>query len=96
MSARPSATRRWTVDRREGAFFVVEEETGTTLDIPAWLLPPGTREGDVLDLIESPADANARQWLIRRNPEAAERATDQAKALLRRLEGRDPGGDITL
>jgi hypothetical protein len=96
MTYRSPEVRRWTVDRREGDLFVVEEETGRTLDIPAWLLPATTREGDVLELIELPADPDGRRWMIRRDPAASELAVEQAKEILRRLESRDPGGDISL
>jgi hypothetical protein len=96
MSTGPPERRRWTVDRREGELFVVVEETGRTLELPAWMLPAATREGDSLELIEAPADPDVRRWTIRRDDAATDAAGEQARELIRRLASRDAGGDVTL
>jgi len=38
------------IDRFEGNFAVVEYKEGCTFNLPRSLLPPGTKEGDVLQL----------------------------------------------
>ncbi len=51
------------IDRFEGAMVVLEYE-GHTYTLPRKILPPGTREGDVLRaafLVDAPATAKRRE-----------------------------------
>ena len=70
------------VDRFEGEWAVVQVDGGSSVDLPVSVLPEGTREGDVL--------------VLRVDPEATRAARDEARALLDRLRGGDPGGDLVL
>lgn len=92
----PARTRRLVIDRWEGEVAVAEQEDGTTLDVPRWLLPPGAREGDVV-VIETEVDGSgALRHVLRLDAEATRAARGAAEAILARLRSRDPGGDITL
>ncbi|HEX2077751.1 MAG TPA: DUF3006 family protein, partial [Longimicrobium sp.] len=46
-------TRRWVVDSIEEGVAAVHEEGAGLVRVPAWILPPGTREGDVLAVEQS-------------------------------------------
>jgi len=54
------------IDRFEEDFAVLEREDGTTERISRALLPPGTREGDVLRMEAGGWTADAQATLVRR------------------------------
>lgn len=86
---------RLVVDRVEGELAAVEVDGGAVLDLPRWLLPPGAREGDVVQ-VEVHADGRARSLRLQVDAGATAAAREDAEALLKRLRDRDPGGDVQL
>jgi hypothetical protein len=88
--------RRLIVDRWEGDWAVLEVSEESTLELPRWFLPHGTREGDVV-MVASRLDEDGTRhldlWVDR---EATREARGATRAILERLRGRDPGGDIVL
>lgn len=89
------ATRRFTVDRREGKVFVLVPESGGTLEVPVAQLPkPCRSEGAVLDV---PMDGEVPQWTRARRNHAEEGGRlREAGERIARLRKRDPGGDVSL
>ena len=87
---------RLVVDRVEGDLAVVEVDGGAVLDLPLWLLPAGTREGDVVTVAASGEEDGALRLTLRVDPAAGARGREAAAARLERLRARDPGGDVEL
>jgi len=85
----------WTVDSIEEGIAVVQEEDGRMLHLPAWLLPDGAREGDVL-AIEREAEAGTVTLRLRIDRAATERALAASREQLAPLRQRDAGEDIQL
>ena len=85
----------WVVDRVEGCIAVlIRDAEERAEDVPIETLPAGSREGAVLRVPEAEGrpdwgaavlDEGARQARLR-----------EAEDVLRRLRGRDPGGDVEL
>ena len=88
--------RRLVVDRVEGELAVVEVDGGAVLDLPLWLLPPGTREADVVTVASISEGDGALRVTLRLDRAAADAARDAAAERLERLRARDPGGDVEL
>jgi hypothetical protein len=87
--------RRWVVDSLEEGIAAVEEDGARMLHVPAWLLPPAAREGDVLRV--SRRDEGAASVLrIEVDRAATEEAAGRAREQVSRLSHNDPGGDIVL
>lgn len=82
----------YVVDRFEGKSAVILGDDGRAFDVLRNTLPRGCREGTVLRLEGEPPD-----W-SRAVVDDAERTRrlKRARDTLRRLEGTDPGGDVTL
>jgi hypothetical protein len=72
--------RRWVVDSVEEGVAAVHQDDGRMVRVPGWILPAGTRQGDVLSVEHSAADD-----ALRRSAEQVERRLPH-----------DPGGDIVL
>lgn len=85
----------WTVDSIEEGIAAVQLEDGTMLHLPAWLLPDGAREGDVVAIEREPAGATVTLRL-RIDRAATERALSTSREQLARLRQRDAGGDIQM
>ncbi|CAA9338871.1 MAG: hypothetical protein AVDCRST_MAG68-2928 [uncultured Gemmatimonadetes bacterium] len=87
--------RTWTVDSIEEGIASVQDEEGRMTHVPAWLLPDGTREGDVVavDRKESRGSVTLR---LRIDRAATRAALDSSRQQLARLKGGDGGGDIEL
>lgn len=86
----------WTVDSIEEGIAAVQEEDGRMLHVPAWLLPDGTREGDIVAIDREPS-AGSLTLRLRIDRAATERALAASREQLARLRQRgDPGGDIQL
>lgn len=85
----------YVIDRLEDHIAVIVGDDGGTFDVPKRRLPPGSREGTVLQL-ETEIDQTP-DW-SRAVIDDAERTrrVERARERLRRLENSDPGGDITL
>ena len=87
--------RTWTVDSIEEGIAAVQEDGGTMLHVPAWLLPGETREGDILSLERREA-RGAVSLRIKVDRAATEASLLASREQLARLKQNDPGGDITL
>jgi len=85
----------WTVDSIEEGIAAVHEQDGTLLHVPAWLLPDGTREGDIVAIERKPA-AGSVTLRLRIDRAATERALDASREQLARLRRGDAGGGIRL
>lgn len=95
-SAQLPGRHRMVVDRREGDLIVVETAEGQLLDLPEWLLPAGTREGNVVVVESWTAEDGSRRLELRVDRDATAAARGEAGRMLERLRSRDPGGDIEL
>lgn len=85
----------WVADRIEsGIAVLVRDDDAETKNVPVPLLPAGTREGTVLRV---PEDQGRPAWshAVVDDEMRLERLRE-AEAVLRRLRGRDPGGDVVL
>jgi hypothetical protein len=89
----------WTVDRIEGDVVVLVEEegegAGRVVDVPRRELGVQVEEGSVLRV---PASAGGEPDWARATLDEALRRTrvEEARRMLNRLKGRDPGGDVEL
>lgn len=88
-------TRTWTVDSIEEGIAAVHDESGALLHLPAWLLPDGVREGDVVAVERGTHGPSATLRLSIDRP-ATDAALRASRAQLARLKRDDPGGDIQL
>ena len=86
----------WTVDSIEEGIAAVQQEDGRMLHLPAWLLPDGTREGDIVAIVREPAAAGSVTLRLRIDRAATERALAASREQLARLRQGDAGGDIQL
>ena len=63
--------------------------------IPAWLLPEGVREGDVLSVTHDRGEGKSA-LVIETDPEAKEKALDRSAKQVSRKSKNDPGGNVQL
>ena len=75
---------RFTIDRFEAQWAVLETPDGKIINYPRNLLPKGAKEGDVFDLN------------INMNQEATEERKTNIKGIVDDLKKKDKGGDIQL
>ena len=75
---------RFTIDRFEAQWAVLETPEGKTINYPRNLLPKDAKEGDVFDLN------------INMNQEATEERKTNIKGIVDDLKKKDKGGDIQL
>ncbi len=87
--------RTWTVDSIEEGVAAVHEGDAPPLHLPTWLLPDGTREGDVLT-VERKTVRGAVTLRLRIDRDATTRALDASREQVARMKRSDPGGDIQL
>lgn len=85
----------WTVDSIEEGIAAVREEDGRMLHLPAWLLPDGAREGDVVAIDREPS-SGALTLRLRVDRAATERALAAVREQLARLRRGDGAGEIRL
>ncbi|MCK9443417.1 MAG: DUF3006 domain-containing protein [Tissierellaceae bacterium] len=57
---------KFTIDRFEGEYAVVELDTGHTVDITKAVLPPGAKEGDIISLKIEEEETEERRKRIQR------------------------------
>lgn len=88
-------THSWAVDSIEEGIAAVEEDGRRMLQVPAWLLPDGVREGAVLSVSRT-GTGDAAVVTIRPDARATEDAYRRSREQLRGPTGNDPGGDIVL
>jgi len=86
---------RLIVDRHELDHTVVQVDGQSFFDIPRSFLPSDTVGDDVFAVT---VDADERRVVITvvRDAEATAKARAEARAVIKRLSKRDPGGDIEL
>jgi Protein of unknown function (DUF3006) len=87
--------RRWVVDSVEEGIAAVHQDDGRLVHVPAWILPAGTREGDVLSVKHSAADG-ASSLRITIDRAASDDAMRRSREQVERRAPHDPGGDIVL
>lgn len=90
---------RWVVDSIEESVASIEVDGKHTVQLPKWLLPRGTKEGDVLtvkhDVAESGEESRLSIVVGRDATRAAmDRSARQVGSTAR--SPKDPGGDIKL
>lgn len=81
----------WTVDSIEEGIAAVHGEDGGVLHLPAWLLPDGAREGDVVAIDREPGSGSVTLRL-RIDREATERALAEVREQMARLRRGEEGG----
>ncbi|HEX9483074.1 MAG TPA: DUF3006 domain-containing protein [Gemmatimonadaceae bacterium] len=91
---------RWAVDGIEDGVARIEEDGARIRSIPVYLLPPGTKEGQLLRVVIDSAKGEAIVATISIDVAGTATALEQSKAVtdraLRDSRKRDPGGNITL
>lgn len=92
----PGAGHHFVVDHFEGDLAVVVAEGGLSFDLPRWLLPPDSREGDVLRMAVLETGEVSTTVRIYLDREATQVRRDRAAASLDRLRKGDPGGDLEI
>jgi hypothetical protein len=86
----------YTVDRREGTWVVLEDESGSTFQVPMVWLPAEAREGDVVRVTAQPdSTRSAPIWLFELAPELREARRRDATMQRQKLP-RGPEGDLSL
>lgn len=85
----------WVVDVIEDGSASIEVDGRAITPIPAWLLPDGVKEGDVLSVSHDRAEGRSA-LVIETDPEAKKKALDRSAKQVSRKSKRDPGGDIQL
>jgi hypothetical protein len=88
-------THRLVVDRHEEDRTVVAADDAGFFDLPRWLLPTATRGNDVISVTVE-AEADRAVITLVRDASATARGEADAKAIVERLQQRDPGGDVRL
>lgn len=87
--------RRWVVDSVEEGIAAVHQDDGRLVHVPAWVLPAGAREGDVLSVEHSAADGTS-SLRIAIDRAATDDAIRISREQVQRRQPHDPGGDIVL
>ena len=95
---------RWVVDGIEEGVARIEEDGVRMISLPVGSLPPGVREGDVLEVTGKPTgsdgDSESFEVSIVVDPAARAKALARSKAAtdatMAESRKRDPGGDVSL
>ena len=85
----------WVVDVIEDGSASIEVDGRSVTPIPAWLLPEGVREGDVLAVTHDRGEGKSA-LVIETDPEAKKKALDRSAQQVSRKSKSDRGGDIAL
>lgn len=85
----------WVVDVIEDGSASIEVDGRSVTPIPAWLLPEGVREGDVLSVTHDRGEGKSA-LVIETDPEAKQKALDRSAQQVSRKSKNDRGGDIEL
>jgi Protein of unknown function (DUF3006) len=85
----------WVVDVIEEASASIEIDGRAVTPIPAWLLPEGVKEGDVLSVTHDRGEAKSA-LLIETDPDAKRKALDKSAKQVSRKSKNDRSGDIQL
>ena len=85
----------WVVDVIEDGSASIEVDGRSVTSIPAWLLPEGVREGDVLSVTHDRGEGKSA-LVIETDPEAKKKALDRSAKQVSRKSKNDPGGNVQL
>jgi hypothetical protein len=85
----------WVVDVIEDGSASIEVDGRSVTPIPAWLLPEGVREGDVLSVTHD-RGVGKSALVIETDPEAKKKALDRSAKQVARKSTNDPGGSVQL
>jgi hypothetical protein len=88
-------THKWIVDVIEDGAASIEVDGRAVTPIPAWMLPTGVREGDVLSVTHE-RRATTSRLVIQNDPDAKTKAMARSEKQLSRKSKQDRGGDIQL
>ena len=87
---------RYTIDRFEGAdWATLEDEQARVFNVPRQWLPPGAREGDVVQASEHATGATTKSLRFEIDPASRNAQLVNARELRKRLP-RAPKGDVSL
>lgn len=95
MTADGARTSQWIVDALGEATATVEVDGKDTEKVPRWLLPIGTREGDVLE-VERRTDDERVTLTVRQDRQARETAREASEKQMKEAPVDRKGGDIAL
>jgi len=85
----------WVVDAMEDGSASIEVDGRTGTPIPAWMLPEGVKEGDVLSVTHDRGRGRSA-LLIETDPEAKKKALNKSAKQVARKSKNDRGGDVQL
>ena len=85
----------WVVDVIEDGSAMIEIDGRMVTPVPAWMLPEGVREGDVLSVGHTKKEGRS-SLVIGVDPSAKAKALERSEKQVRRKGRNDPGGDIRL
>lgn len=85
----------WVVDVVEDGSASVEIDGRVVTPMPAWMLPEGTREGDVLSVTHTKKEGKS-SLVIEIDAEAKEKALARSAKQVSRKGKNDKGGNIKL
>lgn len=85
----------WVVDVIEDGSASIEVDGRSVTPIPAWLLPEGVKEGDILSVTHDRGESKSA-LVIETDPEAKKKALDRSAQQVSRKSKNDRGGDVAL
>lgn len=85
----------WVVDVMEEGSASIEVDGRVVTSLPAWLLPDGAKEGDVLSVTHDKKEGKS-SLSIEIDPDAKKKALDRSEKQMARKSKNDRGGDIQL
>jgi DUF3006 family protein len=85
----------WLVDVIEDGSASIEIDGRMVTPVPAWMLPEGVREGDVLSVTHTRKEAKS-SLVIEIDPEAKEKALARSAKQVAKKSKNDQGGNIEL
>ncbi|HMI48278.1 MAG TPA: DUF3006 domain-containing protein [Gemmatimonadaceae bacterium] len=85
----------WVVDVIEDGAASIEVDGRTVTPIPAWMLPEGVKEGDVLSVSHDRGEGKSA-LMIETDPAAKKKALARSVKQVSRKSKSDRGGDIQL
>jgi hypothetical protein len=83
----------WVVDVVEDGSASIEVDGRTVTPIPAWILPEGVREGDMLSVTHDKREGKSA-LLIETDPDVKRKALDGSAKQVSRKAKNDNAGDI--
>ena len=86
---------RWVVESLDDATAAVEVDGASIAHVPRWLLPAGTRAGDVLAVTRAPGHDRVTV-VVEHDADATRAALDASAQQMRDAPIDTQGGDVTL